>query len=171
MNVNSSSSFFGTDRHQTFTLCAESGSIKLFYVGAAYTIFCPTSCYHVAWSYHRVNSHPWEGFPTFREIFLELGFNAWTITGIHREPWCHHDSAFLSTCLAEGRKLLPIAIIIRCLRPISLPGGQSRAFPTSPFQGRDYSSHSFYASFRYRSCLARRPLFSRSQCGLHLILQ
>ena len=34
----------------------------------------------------------------------------------------------------KGRKLLPIAIIICYLRPISLPGDRPRTFPTSPFQ-------------------------------------
>jgi hypothetical protein len=110
----------------------------------------------VAQSYHRANFHPWERFPTFREnLSRPLRFDVWTMTGIH-------DTALLSACLVKDWKLPPAAIIIRCLRPISLPGGRSRAFPLS----RSSLVIHFYASFRCRPCLACRPLFSRSRRGL-----
>ena len=86
-----------------------------------------------------------------------------------RHSWATRGVALLSACLTKGRKLLPILILIRCLRPISLPRDRSRAFPiTSPFQAR--GSSFIYASSCCRPWLARRPLFSRSQCGLHHLL-
>jgi hypothetical protein len=57
----------------------------------------------------------------------------------------------------------------QCSHPISLPRDRSRAFPTSPFQGR--GSSFIYALSRYCPCLARRLLFSRSQHGLHHLLR
>ncbi|SRR6266446_5516133 len=52
-------------------------------------------------------------------------------------PRYHHDTAFLSACLVVKGRESPL--IIRCLRPISLPGDRSRIFPASPLQGRGQS--------------------------------